>query len=116
MAHSMEELTRVLGEEADLPPAFERAAEIRETINVVEMVNCYETYKRRGRDSLSDIMRGAMDKGRVIPDQDYRAALDGRGILNKVLDPILSRCDAILCPAALGPAPWGLRFDGERHL
>jgi aspartyl-tRNA(Asn)/glutamyl-tRNA(Gln) amidotransferase subunit A len=116
MAGAIEELTGLLGEDAfvvDLPPAFAQAGDLRETINFAEMAKCYYGYERRGHDQLSDVLRSAMEKGKAVLARDYLAALDWPRVLNAALDEILSRCDAILCPAALGPAPLGLGSTGS---
>ena len=116
MVGAMEELTKQLGEEAflaDLPSAFAQAADLRETINFTEMAECYHPYERKGREQISDILRRAIDKGRAISRRDYLAALEWPSILNGALDEIFARCDAILCPAALGAAPSGLQSTGS---
>lgn len=116
MAGAMQELVALLGDDAftlELPPAFAQAADLRETINLAEMAKCFYPYERKGRDRLSEVLRAAMDKGKAIPARDYLAALDWPRILNAALDEILSRCDAILCPAAPGPAPEGLGSTGS---
>jgi Asp-tRNA(Asn)/Glu-tRNA(Gln) amidotransferase A subunit family amidase len=116
MVGAMEELTKQLGEEAflaDLPSAFAQAADLRETINFTEMSECYHPYERKGREQISDILRRAIDKGRAISRRDYLAALEWPSILNGALDEIFARCDAILCPAALGAAPSGLQSTGS---
>ena len=48
-----------------------------------------------------------------MPARDYIAALDWPEALNAGLEEILSRCDAILAPAAPGPAPEGLASTGS---
>lgn len=112
----MRELFEMLGEqafEADLPNAFDEAAEIRERIHFAEMAKCYYTYERRGRDQLSDVIRTAIDRGKSVPARDYIAALDWPDIYYAGLSEILERCDAIVTPAALGPAPEGLDTTGD---
>jgi Asp-tRNA(Asn)/Glu-tRNA(Gln) amidotransferase A subunit family amidase len=112
----LEELAGVLGEqcfEAPLPAAFDEAAEVRERINFAEMAKCYYGYERRGRELLSATLRAALDAGKAIPARDYIAALDWPEVLNAGLDAIFARCDAILAPAAPGPAPEGLDSTGS---
>ena len=58
-------------------------------------------------------MRDTLDVGKAIPARDYIAALDWSDILNAGLDEIFDRCDAIVAPAALGPAPAGLASTGS---
>ena len=108
MAEAMAELTAELGDRAhaiDLPPAFAEAEAIRRRINLAEMAKCYYALERRGVEELSPQMRAALAEGQGILARDYLAALDWRAVLNAGLDELLTRCDAILCPAATGPAP-----------
>jgi Asp-tRNA(Asn)/Glu-tRNA(Gln) amidotransferase A subunit family amidase len=110
------ELVAALGEqcfEAPLPNAFDEAAAIRERINLAEMAKCYFTYERRGRDALSESMLEAIDAGKQILARDYIAALDWPHVLYAGLAQIFERCDAIIAPASLGPAPKGLSSTGS---
>lgn len=115
MRAAVEEVVALLGEqcfEADLPGLGEVAA-IRQRINFAEMAKCYYGIERRGRDQMSDVLKAAMDEGKAVLARDYLAALDWRVLLNAALDPVFDRCDAILCPAAPGPAPEGLDYTGS---
>ncbi|MDI7862712.1 amidase [Rhizobiaceae bacterium n13] len=108
MQAGMEEVAALLGEhcfEAELPPAFGEALAIRETINLAEMSKCYHRYTLHGESSLSETIRRALKRGSEIPARDYIAALDWPDVLNAGLWAIFGRCDAILTPAAPGPAP-----------
>ncbi len=110
------ELAGLLGErcfEAELPSAFDEAAAIRRRINFAEMAKFYYGHERRGRDAMSPVLREAMDEGKAIPARDYLSALDWPGVYNAGLGKIFDRCDAILCPAAPGPAPMGLESTGD---
>jgi Asp-tRNA(Asn)/Glu-tRNA(Gln) amidotransferase A subunit family amidase len=110
------ELAAHLGDqcfEAPLPAAFAEAAAARERINLAELAKCYHAYERRGRPALSEPLRAAIDAGKAIPARDYIAALDWPEVLNAALDEIFQRCDAILAPAAPGPAPEGLASTGS---
>ncbi|MBL3586487.1 amidase [Rhodovulum sulfidophilum] len=110
------ELTAALGDQVfalDLPPAFEEAAPQRAKINMAEMARHYYRYDRDGRDLLGAETRDAIDEGANMPARDYLAALDWPKVLNAALDEIFTRCDAILCPAAPGPAPEGLGTTGD---
>jgi len=105
-----------LGDQAfavDLPEIFDEAAAQRERINFAEMSRNYYRYERDGADTLGAPTLEAMRKGAAIPARDYLAALDWPDVLYAALEEILSRCDAILCPAALGPAPEGLESTGD---
>lgn len=91
--------------QVDLPPAFAEAEAVRRRINLAEMAKCYYPFERRGAEHLSPQMQEALDEGKRILARDYLAALDWRRVLNAGIEELLTRCDAILCPAAPGPAP-----------
>lgn len=113
---ALEELVAALGDqcfEAPLPNAFDEAAAIRERINFAEMAKNYYRYERTGWDQLSEITRQAIEQGRQTLARDYLAALDWSDVLYAGIDEIFERCDAILAPAALGPAPHGLGSTGS---
>jgi Asp-tRNA(Asn)/Glu-tRNA(Gln) amidotransferase A subunit family amidase len=112
---AFEELVSALGDqvfEAPLPNAFDQAAEVRERINFAEMARCYYRYART-TDALGPRTQEALNKGNAILARDYLAALDWADVLYAGLGEIFDRCDAILCPAATGPAPEGLDFTGS---
>lgn len=112
---AVQELGGVLGEQCFevTVPGLEDAAAIRRRINVAEMAKCYYALERRGRDRMSPVLRAAMDEGKAVLARDYIAALDWRAVMNATMAPIFARCDAILCPAAPGPAPRGLADTGD---
>ncbi len=113
---AFEELSGLLGDqcfEAEMPNAFAEAAGIREQIHFAEMAKCYYSYVHRGADQLSPAIMSAIDAGNATPVRDYIAALDWPDMLNGALDAIFQRCDAILTPAAPGPAPATLESTGD---
>lgn len=110
------ELAEALGDRAfavDLPAHFAEAAAQRERINFAEMARAYYSYGRAGMDRLGAETKAALEAGNAIPARDYLAALDWRAVLNAGLQAIFERADAILCPAAPGPAPVGLESTGS---
>ena len=113
---ALAEVAGLLGEqcfEVALPGAFAEGSAARECIQLAELSKCFYGYERRGRAQLSTEMQGALDRGKAIPARDYIAALDWRRILNAALEEVFARCDAILVPAAPGPAPEGLGMTGD---
>ena len=96
-----------------LPRLYNDAATFRARLNDAEMAYHYRAYAERGWDLLSFETRAAIERGRAISAADYLAARDMRAVLAAGLDEILSRCDAILTPAALGAAPQGLGSTGD---
>ena len=110
------ELADALGEqvfEVDLPSLFNEAEEVRKRINYAEMARCFYSYWRKSAGALSGELLAAIEEGNQILARDYIAALDVPKVLSAALEEIFSRCDAIICPAALGPAPEGLDTTGN---
>ncbi len=110
------ELVEILGsvcDVIDLPNAFGEAIRQRELINYAEMAKAFHGYETRGADRLSTEMRTALEDGNSILARDYLAALDWPGVLGSGLQAIFDRYDAILTPAAPGPAPRGLQSTGS---
>jgi hypothetical protein len=108
MAAAMAEVEAVLADAAfalALPSLFDEALAARERINLAEMAKCYHPHERRGAALMSETLASALERGRAIPARDYLAALDWPRVLNSALDTIFERCDAIVTPAAPGPAP-----------
>ena len=113
---AMEELVEHLGEgcfEAGLPGAFGEAASVRERINLAEMSKTYHRYSRDGAAQLSTRLSEALERGGKVLAHDYIAALDWPDYLYAGLGEIFQRCDAIITPAAPGPAPKGLESTGD---
>ncbi|QBX33907.1 amidase [Paracoccus liaowanqingii] len=115
MRAAVQELAALLGEHCcEVPfPMLDEVATIRQRINFAEMSKCYYALERRGRDQMSNVLKAAIDEGKSVPARDYLSALDWREVINAGADVIFSRCDAIMCPAALGPAPSGLADTGN---
>lgn len=106
MRLALQELAELLGRDClalELPAVFGAAADLRRRINLAEMAHHYAGLA--GRAALSPLLGEALAEGRRIPAADYLAALEARTALRAGLEPIFHRCDAILCPAAPGPAP-----------
>lgn len=98
--------------EAPLPSAFDEAARQRAIINSAEMAKAYYAYGKH-RDHLGAKTVAALTDGEAIPARDYLAALDWKPVLYAGLEEVFARCDAVLTPAALGPAPAGLESTGD---
>jgi Asp-tRNA(Asn)/Glu-tRNA(Gln) amidotransferase A subunit family amidase len=110
---AIDELADALGDQAfhiSLPDLFAKAEEERRRIHLAEMARCYHSYGARG--GVSDLLAAALAEGNSILARDYIAARDWPPLLNVMLEEVFQRCDAILCPAALGPAP-GLDTTGD---
>ncbi|MFN4764773.1 amidase family protein, partial [Gillisia sp. Q332] len=110
------ELAEALGEdcdEVDLPGHFGEAMKLCELVQMTELAKSYHHYARRGRDQLSPTMQQTMDEGGRVLAHDYLVARDWPRLLNDALEAVFDRYDAILTPAAPGPAPAGLEWTGS---
>jgi len=110
------ELAEALGEQVfdvELPRAFDNAAPERQRINFAEMSRYYYRYWRDAKEILGQETIAAIEEGNATLARDYLAALDWKPVLSAALGEIFERCDAILCPAAPGPAPEGLGSTGS---
>jgi Asp-tRNA(Asn)/Glu-tRNA(Gln) amidotransferase A subunit family amidase len=113
---AFDELAEALGdscEKFDLPDVFGHGQGAHRTINAVEMACSYVAFYERGKDKLSQVLIDMIDEGRRYPAVEYRQSLNWAGILNNGLDQVFERFDAIVTPAAAGPAPEGLQATGS---
>jgi len=104
------ELVEALGEhvnEMELSTGFEWAVEMHGIVMAVEMAHNFHRDYEQGCDQLSPMLRALIEKGRAYPAVEYTRALAGSAVLNGVLDAVFDEYDAILTPAAPGPAPRG---------
>jgi Asp-tRNA(Asn)/Glu-tRNA(Gln) amidotransferase A subunit family amidase len=102
------ELVEALGkscEEVALPSIFEQADGAIRVIQRVGKARHYNGYMERGREQLSDFMRGAIEEGLAISAVDYLTALDWQRSLAVGIEPLFDKYDAIVTPAAPGEAP-----------
>ena len=99
--------------EVTLTPPFATALAQHNRVFLAEMAKSYAGYEERGRERLSPAMRDRLDDGKRITARDYLVARDWPDILNAGLDAIFDRYDAILTPAAAGPALHGLDSTGD---
>lgn len=116
MRDALAELAGLLGDQlwsTPLPRLFDQAVDLRRRINDAEMAYHYRGYAARGGETLGPELRTAIERGKAVGAADYLAALDLRPVFAAALDEILTRCDALLTPAALGAAPQGLSSTGD---
>jgi aspartyl-tRNA(Asn)/glutamyl-tRNA(Gln) amidotransferase subunit A len=99
--------------EVPLSNQFDTAHDSHRCIHVAEMAKCYRGYMRRGRKTLSEAMRAAMEEGATVSAVDYQLALDHRRQLMNELDQHWQDFDVIVTPAANGEAPLGLQSTGD---
>ena len=98
---------------AELPPAFNDAANQRAIVNFAEMAHHYDRYRKAGLDRLGPETQKAMADGAATPATDYIAALATGQAMKGGLRDVFETADFLICPAATGPAPEGLEFTGD---
>ena len=111
------ELQEALGErveEVELYTSAREAWDWQKTIMEAEMAANLEPLWVAGRDKLSSPLRSLMERGRETGAVDYQRALRAVAPAVESLDELFQqRYDAILTPAAPGPAPKGLGSTGD---
>ncbi|MGH6769128.1 MAG: amidase family protein, partial [Xanthobacteraceae bacterium] len=87
--------------------------DLHRKIMEVEMAHNLRRDYDQARDRLSAPLREIIERGRGQPAVDYCAAVARIAPFNDALEPVFSEYDAILTPAAAGPAPRGLGSTGN---
>jgi Asp-tRNA(Asn)/Glu-tRNA(Gln) amidotransferase A subunit family amidase len=101
-------------EEIELFPSAVEAWEWHRIIMEAEMAANLEREYEQGRDRLSKPLRALLERGREVRAIDYqRAIAQTRPIHESFVELFEQRYDAILTPAAPGPAPQGLASTGD---
>lgn len=116
MQVALEEFVRRLGdscERLDLPQEFASIADKQSLIQWAENAFHYGPLHDRGKDRMSAGMRARMETGFATGARDYQAAVAAREELYAVYAELTARFDAVICPAAPGPAPQGLETTGS---
>jgi Asp-tRNA(Asn)/Glu-tRNA(Gln) amidotransferase A subunit family amidase len=102
------ELMQALGDsasEVELGSAFECAVDDHRIVMDVEMAHNLHRDYEKGGDKLSAALRKLIERGRTYPAVDYLRATSAIAPLNATLEEVFNEYDAILTPAAPGPAP-----------
>jgi len=116
MTAGLEALCRALGDavvELETPAILQDTASQRAVINAAEMAHYYGRYLDEGAEIIGPPTRAEIEKGRGISATAYLAALDHQAALKAALAPLFASVDALICPAALGPAPETLASTGD---
>ena len=100
-------------EEMTLPDSLAAAWSWHRTAQLYGMARHYGPLSDYHGPLMSPRLTQHVAEGREISSERYREAVAWREVAYASLAPIFARFDAILTPAAPGPAPEGLRFTGE---
>ena len=107
---AFDELAEALGAKAEpveLPEFFAEAWPAHKAIMEADMAHNLRREFERGREKLSPVMQETIERGRAVAAKDYLAAQDIARALAAEIGEIMFAYDAILTPAAAGPAPAG---------
>jgi len=110
------ELVSMLGDrvvEIELPGLVSQALDWHQTIMEAEMAANLDLEWEKGREQISDSLRAQLARGREVKALDYQRACARIPLINEGFEEIFDRCDAIVTPAAAGPAPRGLESTGD---
>jgi Asp-tRNA(Asn)/Glu-tRNA(Gln) amidotransferase A subunit family amidase len=100
-------------EVVELPSVVEKTIEWLATVNDAELFNAlYFEYNNRA-EGLSESLRKRLEHASQISASDYLLAKERVPHVACAFDEFFDRYDAILTPAALGPAPKGLESTGN---
>jgi Asp-tRNA(Asn)/Glu-tRNA(Gln) amidotransferase A subunit family amidase len=103
-----------LAEEVELFPSAVEAWDQHQTIMSAEMALNLEREYNSGRDRLSEKLRKQIEQGREVRAIDYQRALARIDPIHESFVELFEqRSDAIITPAAPGPAPKGLDATGD---
>jgi Asp-tRNA(Asn)/Glu-tRNA(Gln) amidotransferase A subunit family amidase len=110
MQEAFAELREALGARAEpvaLPEYFAAAWPAQKAIMEADMAHNLRREFATGREQLSPVMQETIARGRAVAAKDYLAAQDLARSLAAEIGEIMFAYDAILTPAAPGPAPLG---------
>ena len=113
---AFDEVAQALGEQSrpfNVPSLFGDAWEWLRTIMEADLARNYREFYERGRDRLSESLRGQIERGRQVTAVDYNDAVDRIKATSEAFDEVFDRCDVLLTAATAGPAPRGLESTGS---
>jgi Asp-tRNA(Asn)/Glu-tRNA(Gln) amidotransferase A subunit family amidase len=113
---AFDEVAEALGERVlrfTVPEMFRDAWQWHATIMEADLARNFHDEYERGRDRLSESLRGQIERGRRVTAVDYNNAVARIRSTSAAFDEVFDRCDVILTAAAPGPAPRGLGSTGS---
>ena len=99
--------------ETPLPSDFDGSLRLQEIVQFADIARNYGPIADANPDRVSAKLKEFVAEGRTFSAADYAAAWAEREQLYEALRPILVNHDAILTPAAPGPALRGLEATGS---
>ncbi len=100
-------------EEVAMPADFDDTGGLQRAVQFRDIARAYGPYLDHYPHEISAKLAEVIGIGRGVTDDEYRSALARRDGLNAALAPLFERYDALVTPAACGPAPKGLGSTGS---
>jgi len=113
---AFDEINEALGPQSvpfDVPAIFHEAWQWHRTIMEADIARSFHAFYERGRDTLSESLRGQIERGRQVSAVDYNDAVDRIQATGEAFEAVFDRCDVLLTAATAGPAPRGLESTGS---
>jgi Asp-tRNA(Asn)/Glu-tRNA(Gln) amidotransferase A subunit family amidase len=113
---AFDEVAEALGAQSkpfNVPAIFRDAWQWHAAIMEADLARNYHELYERGRDRLSESLRGQIERGRQVSAIDYNNAVDRIQATSTAFEEIFDHCDAILTAATAGPAPQGIESTGS---
>ncbi len=110
------ELVAALGDRVDevtLPDVFAEAWQWQRILQMKDIARNYGPLFAEQPEKASAKLRELMEEGARYSDEQYNSARTMQDVIYAGLERIFERYDAILTPAAPGPAPKGLESTGD---
>lgn len=99
--------------EVELPEAFNDVVAMHRAIMFADIAKNYGPLYDRGKAAISEQLQLIIEEGRTVSAIDYNRAREAQDLLHIALEGIFEQYDAIITPAATGPAPAGLNSTGN---
>jgi Asp-tRNA(Asn)/Glu-tRNA(Gln) amidotransferase A subunit family amidase len=99
--------------ETILPPEFEGILRLPQIVQFYDIARNYGPIADANPDRMSGKLKEIIAEGRTFSSADYAAARADQDSLYEILKPAIADYDAILTPAATGPALVGLSGTGS---
>ncbi|MEO7742541.1 MAG: amidase [Usitatibacter sp.] len=113
---AFDEVAEALGSQCrpfDVPSILHDAWQWHATVMEADLARNFRVEFERGREKLSESLQGQIERGGRVTAVDYNDAVERIRAVSLAFDEVFDRCDAILTPAAAGPAPHGLGSTGS---
>ncbi len=113
---AFEEVGEALGAQSKqfiVPALFADAWKWHRAIMEADLARSFRHEYQRGREQLSESLRGQIERGLAVTAIEYNDAVERREATAEAFEEVFDWCDAILTAAAPGPAPRGLESTGS---